>query len=183
MPKTAIIVSGLPASGKTTVGRSIAASLELDFIDKDDILERLFAQHGIGDHTWRRRLSVESDEIFQRQAAQSDGVVLVSHWRPRGGPDTTGTPTGWIDAAFDSVIEVNCRCSPAIAASRFIARKRHPGHLDEARDPHAIGRWMHDLAAGYPLGLGRLVPVETGAAQDPSDPIAELKVTLRSQEH
>ena len=37
-----VIVSGLPASGKSTLSRGLAAALSLALIDKDVILEGLF---------------------------------------------------------------------------------------------------------------------------------------------
>jgi len=36
-----IILTGLPASGKSTLGRAVAAALGLPMLDKDDILEAL----------------------------------------------------------------------------------------------------------------------------------------------
>jgi dephospho-CoA kinase len=47
-----VVVSGLPGSGKTTLGRRLAPALDLPLIDKDDILNRLFESKGIGTWTW-----------------------------------------------------------------------------------------------------------------------------------
>ena len=82
--KTYVVVSGLPGSGKTTLGRRLAPALGLPLIDKDDILERLFDTKGVGDTAWRRALSRESDAILQRDATAADGAVLVSFWRQPG---------------------------------------------------------------------------------------------------
>jgi shikimate kinase len=38
MRKPFVVISGLPRSGKTTLGRRLAPALNLPFIDKDDIL-------------------------------------------------------------------------------------------------------------------------------------------------
>lgn len=64
-----VLISGLPGSGKTTLARLLAPTLNLSLIDKDEILERLFEAKGIGDPAWRRKLSRESD------------AILVSLWR------------------------------------------------------------------------------------------------------
>ena len=44
-----IAVTGLPGSGKSTVGRTVARSLDCAYLDKDDFLEQLFDQRGTGD--------------------------------------------------------------------------------------------------------------------------------------
>ena len=88
-----VVVSGLPASGKTTLGRALAAAWALPFIDKDEILEALFEREGTGgrgstggtsgiggtrDAPWRQRLSQAADAAFARQAQASGGAVLAS---------------------------------------------------------------------------------------------------------
>ncbi|SED18936.1 shikimate kinase [Streptomyces sp. TLI_105] len=47
--KAFVIVSGLPASGKTTLGRRLATGLGLPLVDKDAILEFLYGSLGVGD--------------------------------------------------------------------------------------------------------------------------------------
>lgn len=49
MMNTATVLSGLPASGKTTVGRGIASAMAIPLLDKDDFLEDLFEKHRVGD--------------------------------------------------------------------------------------------------------------------------------------
>ncbi|MEM7799841.1 MAG: AAA family ATPase [Chloroflexota bacterium] len=69
-----IVVTGLPASGKSTFGKRVAAELELPLLDKDDFLEQLYKEKGVGDRSWRQMLSRESDERFKHAAAQYDSV-------------------------------------------------------------------------------------------------------------
>ena len=95
MNKPFIVISGLPGSGKSTLGQYLAKGLGLRVLDKDAILERLFEAKGVGDIEWRRMLSRESDIILQAEATASDGAVLVSHWRLPGMPLNSGTPTDW----------------------------------------------------------------------------------------
>jgi AAA domain-containing protein len=125
-----VIVSGLPGSGKTTVAHRVAARLDLPVLDKDDILERLFELKGTGDAAWRRALSRESDDLLHVQAIASKGAVLVSFWRVPGMSPNSGTPTGWLSGLSDRIVQLRCICSPALAATRFLQRQRHHGHLD-----------------------------------------------------
>lgn len=154
----AIVVSGLPASGKTTIGRRLAAAMSLPFLDKDVYLEALFVDQGMGDHTWRRRLSLEADARFQAEAQKYEQAVLVSHWRGAG-MTGSGTPTEWIHAQCQRVIEVYCDCPPELAAERFLARTRHNGHLDQDRSAPDVVDWMRGLVPAYPLKIGPIVPV------------------------
>jgi chloramphenicol 3-O-phosphotransferase len=156
-----IIISGLPASGKSTVARAVAHELALPVLDKDALLESLFERLGIGDARWRRRLSRAADQDFRDQAEQSKGAVLASWWKHPLSPDDSGTPTEWLASLPGLLVEVHCNCSPAIAARRFVMRKRHPGHLDD--------RWSYvDLLASFsqqtllgPLRIGCVVDVQT----------------------
>ena len=92
MRKPFVVISGLPGSGKTTLGRRLAPALNLVLIDKDDILDRLFEAKGVGNAAWRRALSRESDEILSKKRRDQ----LVRSWRRsgvyRGWQQTPGLP-------------------------------------------------------------------------------------------
>lgn len=158
-----ILISGLPASGKSTLGSKIAQELGLAFIDKDDYLERLFHVRGVGDVEWRRQLSRQSDTLFQTDAMAAGSVVLVSHWRPQGGSSLSGTPTGWLAQHFTFVIELYCLCPVKVAAQRFMQRKRHPGHLDKQKTPAQVLSWMQDYQQQLPLQIAAVEYVGTVA--------------------
>ena len=50
-------------------------------IDKDLILEQLFATDTTFDTLRRGRLSRDADTIMRNEAEASNGAILVSHWR------------------------------------------------------------------------------------------------------
>src|SRR5262245_44673893 len=112
-----IIVTGLPASGKSSVGKLIASNFELELLDKDDILESMFEDEA-GTEV-RRRLSRDADEILRRKAFESTGAVLVSWWRHPKSRIDTGTPTDWLSSLSGRLIHVHCRCDALVAANRF----------------------------------------------------------------
>jgi hypothetical protein len=130
-------------------------------LDKDLILEQLFDTLGVGDAAHRSRLSRAADTQLRQQAQQSLGAVIVSWWRHPASVQSTGTETAWLADLPGAWVEVYCRCRPSIAVDRFLARRRHPGHLDRDKTRAAERLRFEQLHALGPLGLGRLITVDT----------------------
>jgi len=159
--KKAIVVTGLPASGKTTIAQKLAADLGFAFLDKDDFLERLFDRSEVCSLADRRRLSRTSDQMFKEAALQSTTAVLVSHWRPLQTDDDSGTPSEWVSQHYDQIVEVFCDCPEHIALSRFLKRTRHSGHLDHQQHATALAQKLASWSQRFPLGVGPLITIHT----------------------
>jgi glucokinase len=171
-----IVVSGVPASGKSTVARVIAQELALPVLDKDDFLEAMFEGRGLGNLELRRELSRAADRELQNQAARSTCAIITSWWKHPLSSVDSGTPTDWLTSLPGLRVEVHCCCSPAVAAKRFIERRRHPGHLDGRWSyEELLVRFTHDASLG-PLGVGCLVEVKT-------DGQIEVSALVRAIEH
>lgn len=161
-----VVVSGLPASGKSTLAKALAQSLSLPLLDKDHFLEIRFDSKGIGDTQWRKDLSREADEFLRMHAEQSAGAVLASWWKHPQSTSDSGTPIEWLSSLPGAKVEVYCRCGADVAVKRFLSRTRHAGHLD--------GRWSYpELLADFekhaslgPLRIGPLVEVSTEGEPD-----------------
>ena len=178
MDKCFVVISGLPGSGKSTLGQQLALALDLPFLDKDNILELLLEAKGLGDSKWRRALSRESDLILQTEAARSDGAVLVSHWRLPGMPPNSGTPTRWISALPYKAINVHCECPAELSAARFLRRKRHAGHLDHARSHAEILSSIREAARFGSLDIAPRIRVDTSQSPDLNALVRELSTAL-----
>jgi predicted kinase len=178
MRKPFVVISGLPGSGKTTLGRRLAPALNLPLIDKDEILDRLFESKGVGNAAWRRTLSRESDVILQHDATSSDGAILVSFWRLPGMSPDSGTPTDWLDTPSHHVVNVHCACELEVAANRFLQRRRHPGHLDGAPSPAEVIASLRQLTQLPPLDIGQRIDVDTSHEPNLTDVVRAIRGTL-----
>ena len=176
-------MSGLPGSGKSTLGGRIAEALELPLLDKDRYLEELFRVRGAGDAAWRRALSRESDSILQAEATASNGAVLVSHWRLPGMAEGSGTPWEWVSGLSRRVAHVHCECDPEIAARRFFERRRHPGHGDSDRPFAAVLASIRETASLRMPGLHPVVAVDTSGPVNFEAAIREVRENLASFGH
>ena len=139
---TFVVVSGLPASGKSLLARRLSPLLNLPCLDKDDFLDHFLRRQPDVDAPARRFLSRESDKQFQEEAMRVHAAVLVSFWHVPGMPSDSGTPTEWLTASTNSVVHLHCVCPPLVAAKRFVERTRHPGHGDRHRR-------LEDLVADF----------------------------------
>lgn len=160
MTRSIIVISGLPASGKTSLAHLLGEELGFAVIDKDDFLEVLLGSVQEFNSEFRFKCSREADKLFEEAARGAGNAILVSHWK---GPDEhgeSGTPSDWL-REFDNVIEIVCHCSVATALQRFRNRDRHPGHGDYRSEQGALQDWFEEDSRRGPLGVGSLITVNT----------------------
>ncbi len=173
---TFLLISGLPASGKSTLAQALSPQLGMPVVDKDAMLERLFREKGVGDAGWRSALSREADLELEREAMAIGRGILVSWWRhPKSALDT-GTSVDWVRVLAPVPLEVHCVVDHAVAAHRFMIRRRHHGHLDGTRTMEELHQQFAHHASHGPLGIGPYVTVSTLQPVD----IDALLSTIRS---
>lgn len=174
------MVSGLPGSGKTSLAHRLAPVVGLPVIDKDDILERLFAARGVGDAAWRTTLSRESDLIFRSNAAESSGAILVSFWHQAGMDAQSGTATEWLQDLSPCIVNLHCDCPAEIAAERFLLRKRHPGHLDQNKSHAETVASLTSISQLAPLPIPDRIVVDTSEEVDIERLADKLELTFQN---
>jgi glucokinase len=156
-----VIVSGLPASGKSTIARGLATQGPLPLFDKDPLLEAMYSPGVPRDAAERRSLSHRADQQLEEVVRNSPGAIVVSWWRhPRSAADS-GTPTGWLHRLHGTLVEVYCECAPDLAVARFCERKRHPGHMDGRWSRASLAAQLATAAQLGPLNIGALVKVDS----------------------
>ncbi|MBN1260965.1 MAG: AAA family ATPase [Anaerolineae bacterium] len=162
-----IIITGAPASGKSTLGREIANRFSWPFLAKDGVKERLFDVLGWRDRDWSRKLSWASFEVLfyaleaHLQAGQS--LVIEGNFRSEF---HAARLLALQDRYAVSVVQVVLTAAPDVLLARFKARDaagvRHPGHVDAAFYAE-LARQLADQPYG-PLAIGgAVVQVDTTA--------------------
>ena len=148
-----VVVSGLAASGKTSLAEPLAQALGVPLISKDAIKEALFEAVGYGGTAWSKTLSRAADAAMVRIAQDLDGAVLDIFWYAE-------TVDELLAPLPRPIVEVFCRCDPEVAYERFRSRVRHPGHADQERDPDTLRAPFFTRAKKLPLRtLGPVVEV------------------------
>jgi predicted kinase len=146
-----LIITGAPASGKTTVGRQLAAALGLPYLSKDLFKETLFDSLGAHDRDWSRRLGGASMALLFRSAeallAAGHSVALESNFYAAWDTPQLRALSEHHPCRF---VQVVCTAPGPTLVERFERRERsgerHPGHggaasLDEILPRLLAERW------------------------------------------
>jgi shikimate kinase len=150
-----VVLVGLPGSGKTSVGRALAAELERPFLDFDEEIERregqsvgqIFAGRGEG---YFRTLEWR---LTEEMRAAGGGMVLA----PGGGWVTV---PGAVDLLRPPATVIYLAAQPATALARMGPR-RDLRPLLAAPDPlDALGRLLADRGALYEAASDLVVDTE-----------------------
>lgn len=122
-----VFPTGLPASGKTSVGISIARELQLPMLRSDTIKEALFDSIGFGTLAWSEFLSTVVVETAFRLLPQI-GPCVFDVFMP------FDVARERLPRYVGEILEVHCSLPYEVAWERFVDRARsgtrHPGHLD-----------------------------------------------------
>jgi predicted kinase len=130
-----LIITGAPASGKSTLGPRLASALGLPYLSKDLFKESLFETLGVADRAWSQRLGIASIQLLFKSTAAlleaGQSVAVESNFYTR-----LSTPEfqGLAERYGCRFIQVVCTASGPTLVERFARRvvsgERHPGHAD-----------------------------------------------------
>lgn len=159
-----IIVNGAPGSGKTTLGRWLAAQTQLPILGKDDVKEFLFDALGYSNRDWSRilgRASTEMLYVLAREFLTEDQTVIIENafWPQYATPTLRAIAK---ELRVD-VIEIYCYSDEETRMQRFRDRyesgERHSGHVDNLAT-------LRDVADYQPLAIGSVIRVDTTTVDD-----------------
>lgn len=130
-----VLVSGYPASGKTTLARPLAASCGWPLVSRDEYKEFLFDQLGTGDRDWSRRVGGASWEMMRRAVELVMGTRSPLVAEANFGPSARGWLRDAVTRFGYATAEISLAAPPAVLLERFVDRdasgERHPGHVQE----------------------------------------------------
>ncbi len=159
-----LIISGPPASGKTTLGRRLADDLHLPFFNKDGFKERLFEHLGWHDRARSRELGIASYALLyyavEACLAAGQPVAAESNF---AGSVATGEFLRLRERVPFEPIQVLCWAPEDVLRVRFRERggTRHPGHVDQQVSDDDLG-WILQADRYRPLTIGgTVIEVET----------------------
>ncbi|MFJ4296040.1 AAA family ATPase [Curtobacterium sp. NPDC089689] len=169
MAQVAIVVNGMPGSGKSTVGAALAEVLGCPFLSRDRIKEPLadlagpmIASRDLG--------AIAMDTMWSMARAVENGVVLDAVWLPSRDRDLL--ESGLASAGSPRVVEVWCDVDRATADER-LREGYEPGTLPVRHDVHGdlaavLAFWDEHEATAGPVRLPG-VPVVRVDTVEPYD--------------
>lgn len=134
-----IIVAGLPATGKTTLAKKIAAAFHLPVLEKDEIKEEMFDTFGYDNLQVRRTMDLAANGVLLRCTENilktGQSLLIVNNFDK----DMSGRVQEMLD-------RVECKCALVFLSGdgdvlhrRYVERDRkglrHPGHTLIPRYP------------------------------------------------
>lgn len=154
-----VLVTGPPASGKSTLAERLAPALDLPLLSKDSFKEELHGAplpEGVTQREWSRRLSDAAwDALFLRAATMSAALIEGNIPAERRAA---------VLSLHSDPIEIFCRVPLEVAIRRLSERgARHPVHDDRALIDEMQGGTVR---GDVPLGVGRVIEIGTDGPVD-----------------
>ncbi|MBI4122050.1 MAG: ATP-binding protein [Parcubacteria group bacterium] len=140
-PPRVIIVTGLAATGKSTLAKHLGERLALPVLSKDAIKERLFDALGWSDRAWSKRMGAAAKvlyDLIEGQLKAGQSFIVETNFK---GEFDTPLWQGLLQRFPVKCVQVLCFADGRVLEERFLQRglsgNRHPGHQDaESMDEH-----------------------------------------------
>lgn len=159
-----MLVSGPPASGKSTLAVPLARRLDWPLLSKDTVKETLGDALGVADERWSEGLSRAAFEVLFAVAAEVPRAVLEGNFYPEARTS--------LAALSGPLVELHCRCPLTECRRRFQNRPRHPIHGEHTPPLSFFSQFEQ------PVGLGPVLEVDTTTEVDLDEVLAWLAARI-----
>lgn len=169
-----VVVSGPPASGKSTLAPVLAQALGLPLMAKDTIKDALMSVLPVPDVEASRQIGRGAVVAMLAVAAESPmGAVIESNFHRTEARESLRLLPG-------RVVEVFCRCEEPVARKRFAVRAgtRHAGHFDSVR---AVEELWNDEVSEPVAGGWPLIEVDTNRPVDATEVLRFVHEARRAE--
>jgi predicted kinase len=162
-----VLLTGLPAAGKTTLSHPLANALGIPCLRGDSIKEAMFDSIGYSTLAWSEFLTVVSKDVAFRMLPEL-GPCVMDVFMPREEARQRLRPT------VKEIIEIHCSIPYETAWERFAKRAksgdRHPGHVEAGMDFDFYVTSLRPQHVAQPFALGGpVLEVDTAMPVDFSE--------------
>lgn len=144
-----VVVTGPPASGKSSIAQEIAEALPAPLLAKDAIKEALFDGLGTGEVEWSKKLGIATYGILylmlEEEIRAGRSCVLEANFDHNEASAQLAALQ--LRRPFRA-LQIVCTADRESLLERFVERSdsRHPGHIDDERledveEAIDAGRW------------------------------------------
>lgn len=179
MLRRIVLISGPPASGKTTLARPLAEALECALLSKDDVKESLFSSIDgpRGDLDFSHRLSIAAMDLLWALAPHCPNVMLEANFRTQS-PREREHVASLLNRFDGNMVEVHCRIPVEEAARRFAER----AHTERHHPAHALQEMSVEQLSEYatPFAMSPIIEVDTAKPVDVAALARQVAANLRS---
>ena len=163
-----IVVTGVPASGKTGLATALAEGLRYALVSLDEIKEELAVE---AEDTPREWLRYDAEAELLRRLEAFGGEAVVDIWiAPRR---DTARIVELLGPWWDRLVEVRCQVPAEVAIRRYVALDRGWPHLPA--DDDTLARIRDAAERPEPLGAPRTVLVDTTRPVEIGDVVTAVR--------
>lgn len=157
-PPVLVVVTGMPAAGKTTLADALSLRVGLPLIVRDRIKERLYETLGTGDVDWSGKLGDAAFALLFDFAslvltAGQSVIVEANFFRGSAEEQFRSLPD-------HRLVQIHCAAPLELLITRYTNRPRHEGHHDAEKVKLLPGRFASGTHDALDLP-GDLIRVET----------------------
>lgn len=166
LPPTVILITGHPATGKTTLAKVLATELGLPLLHRDALKETLADTLGWSDDEWSLKLGAATWELLyhliETMLRANVSHIVESNFRPK-----FASPQ-WqqlYERYQPRIIQLRCEAEPEIVITRHQTRvetgERHPIHRFDS-DPSGYRSVLEQGPLGWVNVPGQRLSIDTG---------------------